>query len=50
MSVHPELSLIHPSFAATLSNVRQLVVPTAMTRPPAFFVSLMLSAVPFGSI
>ena len=37
-----------PSSAAQLSMVRQEVVPTQMTRPPFFLVSLISSAVSWG--
>ena len=44
MLVQPALSFSVPSSAAQLSMVRQEVVPTQMTRPPFFRVSLMVWA------
>ena len=44
MLVHPADSFSVPSSAAKLSMVRQEVVPTQMTRPPFFRVSLMVRA------
>ena len=41
MSVHPLLAWSVPSSSATDSNVLVLVVPTEITLPPFFFVSLM---------
>ena len=48
MSVHADFSVQVPSSAARDSSVRQEVVPTQTTRPPLFFVSLMISAASFG--
>lgn len=47
ISVSPDLAGIVPSSAAADSSVLQLVVPTAITRPPAALVLLIVSAASF---
>ena len=44
ISVHPVPAFSTPSSVDADSTVRQLVVPTQITRPPAAFVSLTLAA------
>ena len=46
--VHPAFASMRPSSPAQLSMVRQEVVPTQITRPPAALVRLMRSAVSRG--
>ena len=50
MFVQPADSSMVPSSAAKLSTVRQEVVPTQITRPPFFRVSLMIRAVSPGTM
>ena len=48
ISVQPLFASTVPSSFAKLSIVRQLVVPTQTTRPPARFVSVIILAVSSG--
>ena len=48
ISVHPSDGHTQPSFLATDSSVRQLVVPTAITLFPLRFVSFISFAVAYG--
>ena len=51
ISVHPLAGTTCPLLSlATVSNVRIEVVPTAMTRLPAFLVASIMSAVSFDTL